>query len=290
MKNSAIEWSETNNLSQLSSPSQRWEHIQVQQLQNLAGEGNCHFESEHTLFISLAPRPIYYLQTQDGKTHTGLYQKGDISITPANTLLFARWEDNENCLQIRLSHQFMQSVARETLEQNPDRLELLPEFQIRNPQLEAIGMMLLTEIQQEPLNNRLYLDSLSNVLAVNLLRHHGTIKPRLPIYEGGLPPRQLRQVLDYIETHLERNIKLTDLAQLLDISPFHFSRLFKQSIGTTPHQYLSQQRVERAKQLLKQTDRLIVDIALECGFNSHSHLSKQFRQFTGMTPKAYRTS
>ena len=83
-------------------------------------------------------------------------------------------------------------------------------------------------------------------------------------------------------------IKLADLAQLLDMSPFHFSRLFKRSIGMTPHQYLSQQRVERAKQLLKKSDRLIIDIALECGFSSHSHLSKQFRQITGITPKAYR--
>lgn len=97
-------------------------------------------------------------------------------------------------------------------------------------------------------------------------------------------------MLDYIDTHLEQNIKLTDLAQLLDMSQFHFSRLFKQSIGLTPHQYLSQQRVERAKKLLKKTDRLIIDIALECGFSSHSHLSKQFRQFTSMTPKTYRLS
>ena len=137
--------------------------------------------------------------------------------------------------------------------------------------------MLFRELQQENSGNGLYIDSLTNVLAVNLIRHHGATKPRLPIYEGGLPPRQLSQVLDYIDTYLERNIKLADLAQLLDMSPFHFSRLFKQSIGTSPYQYLSQQRVERAKQLLKKTDQLIVDIALECGFSSHSHLSKQFQ-------------
>jgi AraC family transcriptional regulator len=74
------------------------------------------------------------------------------------------------------------------------------------------------------------------------------------------------------------------------MSQFHFSHLFKQSIGTSPHQYLIQQRIERAKQLLKQTDRSIIDIALECGFNSHSHLSKQFRQLAGMTPRAYRSN
>jgi AraC family transcriptional regulator len=94
--------------------------------------------------------------------------------------------------------------------------------------------------------------------------------------------------LDYINDHLDRDIKLADLATLLDMSQFHFSHLFKQSLDTSPYQYLLQQRVERAKQLLKQTERSIMDIALDCGFSSHSHLSKQFRQLTGITPKAYR--
>ena len=85
-------------------------------------------------------------------------------------------------------------------------------------------------------------------------------------------------VLDYIDTHLAQDIKLADLAQLLSMSQYHFSRLFKQSLGVSPYQYLLQQRVERAKHLLPHTDRLITTIALDCGFNSHSHLSKQFRQ------------
>ncbi len=279
-----------NSSSQFSVPTTLRQKIRLQHLQNPAGEGHCCFKSEHTLFISLAPRPIEYVQVQDGKTHTGLYQRGEILITPANTPLFVRWSGNEDCFQIRLTNEFLQNIAGETLNQNPDRLELLPAFQVRDPQLEAIAMMLLAEFQQEDANNGLYLDSLTNVLAVNLLRHHTLSKPQLPIYEGGLPPRQLSQVFDYIDAYLERNIKLVDLAQLLNMSSFHFSRLFKQSIGITPHQYVSQQRIERAKQLLTQTERLITDIALECGFSSHSHLSKQFRQSTGMTPKTYRSS
>ena len=290
MANPANQWSE-NSSSQFSVPTTpRQKNIILQHLQNPAGEGSCCFESEHTLFISLAPRPIEYLQVQDGKTHTGLYQRGEILITPAHTPLFVRWSGNENCLQIQLTTEFLQCIAGETLNHNSDRLELLPGFQIRDAQIEACAMMLFAEWQQDHFDNGLYLDSLTNVLAVNLLRHHTACKPQLPIYSGGLPPRQLGQVLDYIDAYLDKNIKLVDLAQLLDMSPFHFSRLFKQSIGMTPHQYLSQQRVERAKQLLKKTDRLIIDIALECGFSSHSHLSKQFRQITGITPKAYRLS
>jgi AraC family transcriptional regulator len=135
----------------------------------------------------------------------------------------------------------------------------------------------------------LYIESLANILAVHLLRQYSATEPRPMIHRGGLPERQVLQVLDYIHDHLDQEIKLADLAELLGMSQFHFSAQFKQAIGTSPYQYLLQQRVERAKQLLKQTDQSIVEIALECGFNSHSHLSKQFRQLTGMTPKAYRS-
>ncbi len=87
---------------------------------------------------------------------------------------------------------------------------------------------------------------------------------------------------------IAKGIKLADLASLLNMSPFHFGRMFKQSMGITPHQYVIQQRVERAKKLLKNSDRAIIDIALECGFNSHSNLSKQFRKVMGITPKTFR--
>jgi len=238
--------------------------------------------------MSLSPRPIYYWQTQDGKTHTGLYRQGDLLITPANTPLFVRWEGDENCLQIQVGDQFLKRIAEETFNGTSDRVQLIPIFQQRNAQMEAISKLILTEFQQNPSGNQLYVDSLANILAVNLLRQFAITQPQLPIYEGGLPQRQLMTILDYIEANLDQEIKLAHLAQLLGMSQFHFSHLFKQAMGLSPYQYLLKQRVERAKQLLKQTNRLIADIALECGFNSHSHLSKQFRQLTGMTPKAFR--
>jgi AraC family transcriptional regulator len=151
-------------------------------------------------------------------------------------------------------------------------------------------MMLLAELQQETIGNKLYIESLSNVLAVHLLRQYAAPNARLIVYDSGLSERQILQVVEYINEHLHQDIKLSDLAALLGISESHLSRRFKQSIGMTPYQYLLQQRIERAKQLLKAGDRSIMDIALMCGFNSHSHLTKQFRQLTGMTPKVYRVS
>jgi AraC family transcriptional regulator len=274
----------------LSSQSQGWENIRVEQFQHPPGEGQFHYSDEHAICLSLAPRPVRFVQIKGGRTHTSLYGKGDISITPAKVPFFARWDNDDHYLQIRIASGFIQNVAREALEMNPDRLELLSEFRTRDSQIEAIGMMLLAELQQENLGGRLYIESLANILAVHLLRQYSASKPRLAIYEGGLPEYQLLQVLEYINEHLDLDIKLADLAALLDISQFHFSHLFKQAIGTSPYQYLLQQRVERAKHLLKQSERSIAEIALDCGFNSHSHLSKQFRQLTGITPKAYRAN
>jgi AraC family transcriptional regulator len=287
MTNSQIECA---NLPILSSRDRGWESLLVEQFQYPAGEGRLYYPNDHAICLSLAPRPVPMLQTQGNHTHTGLYAKGDFSIMPAQMPVFARWESDDCFVQIRIASRLLQQVAGETLVGKSDALELLPEFKQRDPQLEAIALLLLHELQQQEFSSSLYIESLSNVLAVHLLRQYVATKPNLPIYEGGLPQRQLLQVLDYIQECLHQDIKLADLASLLDMSPFHFSHLFKQSIGTSPHQYLLQQRIERTKQLLKQTDQSIMDIALLCGFNSHSHLSKQFRQQTGITPSAYRAN
>jgi AraC family transcriptional regulator len=81
---------------------------------------------------------------------------------------------------------------------------------------------------------------------------------------------------------------LEAIAQHLNMSVYYFCDLFKQSVGIAPYKYVLQQRVERAKLLLKDEERAIVDIALECGFANQTHLNKHFRKFTGMTPKDYR--
>jgi AraC family transcriptional regulator len=264
------------------------ETIQVEHLQLPPGEGDFHAEAAHTLFMNLTSRPMPYLQTQDGKTYAGLYCQGDMLITPANTPLFVRWEGTENCLQIQLPASFLKRVAEEALGKDGDRLTLAPTFQCRNQPLEAIANLVMVEVQHQQPSGGLYLDSLANVLAVQLLRQYGTTSAQVPSYEGGLPTYQLNQVLDYIDAKLSEDIKLSDLAELLGISPFHFGRMFKQSMGVSPHQYVIQQRVEQAKHFLKSSDRAIIDIALECGFTSHSHLTKQFRKVMGITPSNFR--
>lgn len=101
----------------------------------------------------------------------------------------------------------------------------------------------------------------------------------------GLTRTQLQQVFDYIQAHLDRDLSLTELAEIINNSPTYFASLFKQAMGISPHQYVIQQRVERAKTMLSKTDLAIADIALQVGFSSQSHLNQQFKRLTGVTPK-----
>ncbi|HEY9665100.1 MAG TPA: hypothetical protein V6C65_42205, partial [Allocoleopsis sp.] len=221
MESIALHPSEPSSLPPLSSATLGWEHLRVEQCQYPPGEATCGEEEDHTIYLSLASRPIRLLQIQAGKTYSGLYSKGDFSITPAKTPIFARWEGVDHYLQIRIADRFVQRVAQESLSMNVDRLEFLSEFRVRDPHLESIAMLLLAELKPDHLGGKLYIESLANVLAVHLLRHYAATKPRLPVYEGGLPERHLLQVLDYIHDHLDQEIKLADLAALLNMSQFH---------------------------------------------------------------------
>ncbi|WP_338421185.1 AraC family transcriptional regulator [Nostoc parmelioides] len=98
---------------------------------------------------------------------------------------------------------------------------------------------------------------------------------------------RLQQVLSYIHSHLDQPIQLAELAEIYGLSPYYFCRLFKQLMGVAPYQYVLQQRMEKAKQLLQQGQYAIADIALMVGCADQSHLTKHFKKYTGVTPKYF---
>ena len=101
-------------------------------------------------------------------------------------------------------------------------------------------------------------------------------------------PRE--QLIGYVDEHLAEEISVTSLAQLAQLSPYHFSRAFKQSFGMPPHRYLTSRRIERAKMLLAQRNLSVTEIGLDVGFSETSAFTAVFRKFTGGTPTEYRRS
>ena len=100
----------------------------------------------------------------------------------------------------------------------------------------------------------------------------------------------MRRVREYVDVHLSENINLTMLAAVAGLSMHHFAREFKQSFGVTPHFYLTQKRVERAQEMLAQTDLSLSEIAYATGFSDQSHLARHFRHILGTTPREFRWS
>ena len=107
---------------------------------------------------------------------------------------------------------------------------------------------------------------------------------------GGLPPNARRRVLEYVALHLEEKVTIECLARIADLSPFHFARAFKQSIGVAPHDYLIRLRVKRVMELLAETDLTVSAIAHEVGFSDQSHCARRFREYVGVSPADYRWS
>jgi AraC family transcriptional regulator len=110
-----------------------------------------------------------------------------------------------------------------------------------------------------------------------------------PNYHGGLPIARLRKVEDYVRAHLAENISIERLAELAELSPFHFSRVFKDSTGMTPLQFVIRERMLRARQLIRETSGSLIEIALEVGYTSPSHFAEVFRRTVGMPPSEFRT-
>ena len=135
--------------------------------------------------------------------------------------------------------------------------------------------------------HRLALTSAGYVALDHLLAHYSTVTRRNPV-KGGLTPSALRRVNEFVRAHLEAPLTISDIANIVGLSEFHFARMFKQSTGESPHSYVLRQRVDLAKQLLVANQMRLAEIARACGYSSQSHFSAQFRNFTSVTPKRYR--
>lgn len=131
----------------------------------------------------------------------------------------------------------------------------------------------------------LYADAALLTLWSELLRE--AQKPA-PIFRGGLAPWQARLCIEFLNAHVSENVGLEQLAGLVKLSPFHFARAFKQSIGVPPHRYQLRLRIDLAKTMLAKTDAPVTKIAFDVGYESSQALARLFRCEVGLSPSDYR--
>src|SRR6185436_10689583 len=110
-----------------------------------------------------------------------------------------------------------------------------------------------------------------------------------PDFHSGQPIWRLRKVEDYVRENLAEGISVERLAELVELSPFHFSRVFKQTTGMTPLQFVTRERITRAQQLIRETRRSLIEIGLDVGYKNPSHFAQVFRKVVGLTPTEFRS-
>jgi len=142
------------------------------------------------------------------------------------------------------------------------------------------------ELSSRHRGSSLFVEGIAQSLAGHLARTY--VDETTQDYKGGLPGFRLRKVRDLMITHLEDEFSLIRLAREADMSEFHFSRAFKRTTGFTPSQYFIQLRMERARRLLRETKRSVIEIGLDVGYTSPSHFTRIFRREVGISPTEYR--
>lgn len=224
------------------------------------------------------------MRSLDGKQERERRGTGDIAIIPAGVTHRCSWDTPAQFIILALEPSLLQQIGQDWV--NPDQIELTPRFMSETDGfIQSIFSTLKAEAEMGGIASHLLLDSLQTALAIHLLRNYCTTRPKLSTYTNGLSQAQLIRVTDYIKAYLHQDLKLDQIAAIAQLSPYHFLRLFKQSLGITPHQYILQQRLDKAKYLLQHSELSIAEIAVRTGFCDQSHLTRHFKRILGITPK-----
>ncbi len=131
---------------------------------------------------------------------------------------------------------------------------------------------------------------LVQLLSTCLAERYTDAATKTPAFTGGLPIAKLRKVEDHVREHLAEEIPVDRLAEQVELSPFHFSRVFKETTGMSPLQFVTRERITRAQQLIRETSRSLIEIALDVGYTSPSHFAQVFRRVVGVRPTEFRSA
>ena len=269
-----------------------WQNIRVLQMRHTRREMEVPPLENHCVILSLGPHgpKLWASATIAGCDLDRRLNPGEIAIIPAGVPSHWRWHSSrpQETLQIYLHPQFVQKTA-ERCDLNHGQQVIEPQLGVRDEQLGYLAISLLYELKGKNVVGRLYADSVAPVIAVQLVRRYSCLKD-VRISKGGMAPQKLRRAIEYISDQLEQEgeIALAVVAEEVGMSYYHFSRAFKQSMGLSPINYITRQRMERAKRLLAETELPIAEIALRAGFSSQSHFTTSFRRLAGVTPSSFR--
>lgn len=240
---------------------------------------------DHLVILHLGG-PVAVERRLGSKRERRVIPAGGLFILPGGMDFGVRLEGELDSLHIYLRAELMREVAAD-LGLRENEIDIVPMLGEPDLLVERLALGVSEALTEADSAAQVYADYLSGAMASRLLRRYSRSRMRAEAAPCGLSNSQVSMVKDFIEANLDRSVSLADIAASCGLSPSHFARRFKSTMGVPPHQYLVQMRIERAKRLL-QGPLPIVQVALECGFTHQEHLTSVFRRCTGLTPAVFR--
>ena len=245
-----------------------------------------HEHGEDFLHVVLRGSVRYEVLTR-GKTLKLAATPGTIFVLPHGTIDEIRWSGPTHRIAAAIHPRMLASALEETAHER--EIELTEHWTLRDPNIMAVLLAMTKDLEAGSPAGKMYGEALANALAIYLLKRYA-VKQRVPaVYAGGLPRYRLNRVIDYIQENLPGDLTLARLAAVAGMSPHYFAELFRQSTGRAPHQYVLLQRINLAKQRLRDPQRSVIDAGLDAGFQNPSHFARVFRKWVGISPSGFRS-
>ena len=261
-----------------------WEYVKVEQFEFDPSEYTSIILRQPLIGMLISDMPVRTQVKRDGIETDLVFTKGDHSLYPPGpTAPFKLLNSGQSFIasfETRLFDEIIEDAGI-------SEFDLLPVAKSSDPFLTASMFALKDEMERGCPSGRMYGDSIATALAAHLIGRYTAAKTDEIVARGGLNSNAIRIVIEYIKSNHQKDLSLGELASIVYMSPYHFSRLFKQSTGLTPYQYLLNCRINRAMELLATGQHTVKQAAHLVGFNDQSHFTRQFKRIAGVSPIVY---
>jgi AraC family transcriptional regulator len=214
------------------------------------------------------------------------YSPGAINVFPAGSIPACRPVTHTKMIICSIDPSLVSELSAES--DLPHKTEFRHRRNLRDSSLGNLITLLADEARSGGTSGRLYVELLTRALALRFLGLASDTRDFKLVRRSKLPTFALSRVLEKMELEAAEDLDLHTLARESGYSKSQFLRMFRASMGCSPHQWLIQLRIERAKQMLRRGSIPLIEIAAACGFSSHAHLSTSFRKAVGVSPNQYR--
>jgi AraC family transcriptional regulator len=244
--------------------------------------------SQHHVLLNLRELPHRVENWREGEHFDYTIARDDVVITPAGLESGWYWHEKSRVIVITLDPERLERFARLELGLllTANQLRDIPQQQ--DADLCQTGTMLLDALNHRSAGAEVMYESFARIFLVKLLQRYGEVRAAELDFAQGFTAERYARVLAFIGAHFGEPITIEDMASEAALSPAHFSRLFRAALGETPYQFLMDYRIEKAKTMLAEPGRPIIDIALACGFADQPHFTRIFKRLTGKTPRDWR--